>query len=257
MLPMLLPGFMDILEEKAIELLRENEPPQGYHGCFSGGKDSIVIKHLAEKAGVKATWHYNVTTLDPPELIYFMKKHHGDVVWVRPKHGPFFRRAVKIGFPTRKNRWCCREYKEGEMPDGVFAIMGIRKEESASRKERYGEVSAHYRANSKVLCPIYHWDSQELWEYIHQEKIPYCVLYDEGFHRIGCVGCPMSRKERDIHFTRWPKYEQKWRKMFHNLWAHRTGSIWQEKKWFGDRYFKNADEMFEWWVSDKPLPPPT
>ena len=39
--------------ETAIERLRAYEPPEGYWLAFSGGKDSVVIKALADMAGVK------------------------------------------------------------------------------------------------------------------------------------------------------------------------------------------------------------
>jgi phosphoadenosine phosphosulfate reductase len=247
-------SFLKDLETKAVSLLVENCPENGYYGCFSGGKDSVVIKHLCQIAGVNVSWHYNVTTIDPPELIYFMKKFHDDVIWERPPHGPFFKRAIKVGFPTRKNRWCCREYKEGTLPKGHTSIMGIRGEESVTRAKRWNEKCTHYRTQDLVICPIYTWSSDELWSYIYAKKIDYCNLYDEGFHRLGCVGCPMSRHERFHHFQRWPKYEEKWRKLFDKIWEKRSGSIWRGKKWFGDRYFENSTEMFDWWLNDRKLP---
>lgn len=51
--------------DKAIKLLKEHEPEAGYIGCFSGGKDSVVIKALAEIASIKVEWHYHKTTIDP------------------------------------------------------------------------------------------------------------------------------------------------------------------------------------------------
>lgn len=48
--------------KNAIELLRQFEPPEGYYLAFSGGKDSVVIKALADMAGVKYDAHYNLTT---------------------------------------------------------------------------------------------------------------------------------------------------------------------------------------------------
>jgi hypothetical protein len=76
------------LADAAIALLREHEPPEGYYGCFSGGKDSVVIKELARIAGVRVDWNYNVTTADPPELTRFIKEHHPDVAWNRSKRRP-------------------------------------------------------------------------------------------------------------------------------------------------------------------------
>lgn len=52
--------------EIVIERLRMFEPPEGYWLAFSGGKDSIVLKDLAIRSGVRFEAHYNITTVDPP-----------------------------------------------------------------------------------------------------------------------------------------------------------------------------------------------
>lgn len=65
--------------QEAIELLKEHEPPEGYHVSFSGGKDSCVIYDLVKKAGVKYDVHYSLTTVDPPELVYFIQKEYPEV----------------------------------------------------------------------------------------------------------------------------------------------------------------------------------
>ena len=55
----------------AIQRLKSFEPQEGYFLAFSGGKDSQCIYHLAQMAGVKFEAHYHVTSVDPPELIYY------------------------------------------------------------------------------------------------------------------------------------------------------------------------------------------
>ena len=82
----------------AIERLRAFQPPEGYYLAFSGGKDSVCIKALADMAGVKYDAHYSVTTIDPPELLRFIREHHGDVVWDRPKQ-TMWRAVIKNGAP--------------------------------------------------------------------------------------------------------------------------------------------------------------
>ena len=68
----------------AIDRLKTFEPPEGYYLAFSGGKDSVVIKALADMACVKYDAHYNLTSVDPPELVQFIKTFD-DVVIERPK----------------------------------------------------------------------------------------------------------------------------------------------------------------------------
>ena len=57
----------------AIKRLRAFEPPEGYYLAFSGGKDSVTVKALMDLAGVKYDAHYSVTSVDPPELVQFIK----------------------------------------------------------------------------------------------------------------------------------------------------------------------------------------
>lgn len=242
--------------DAAVALLREHEPEEGYYGCFSGGKDSVVIKALAARAGIKVSWYYNVTTIDPPDLVRFIRREHPDVRWVRPRHGNFFRRAAEVkGFPTRRNRWCCEEYKEARSPTGATLILGIRAEESPRRAARWSEVQTHFRTGAPTVQPILGWASDEVWAFIRGEGLPYCELYDEGFHRLGCIGCPMAGMGRRQQFARWPKYEEKWRGVFELVWKRRSGTTQRDDRpWFGDVYFRDWEEMWEWWLCDRPLP---
>ena len=245
------------LIDRSIAILRENEPADGYYGCFSGGKDSIVIKRLAAMAGVKVGWHYNVTTIDPPELVRFIRREHPDVIWERPKHGNFFRRMEKKGFPTRRARWCCDEYKESRSPNGATLILGIRAEESSARAARWSEVMPHFRTGAATVQPILRWASDEIWTFIRAEGLAYCSLYDEGFHRLGCICCPMATaKNRRAELARWPRYERLWMRTFERIWERRTCTLQRDgRPWFGDVYFRDWREMWEWWLSDSALPP--
>lgn len=65
--------------QTAIDRLRAFEPQEGYFLAFSGGKDSQCIYHLAKMAGVKFDAHYQVTSVDPPELVQFIKAQYPDV----------------------------------------------------------------------------------------------------------------------------------------------------------------------------------
>ena len=58
---------------EAVAILKKYEPPEGYYVAFSGGKDSLCVYYLTKIAGVKADYHYNMTTVDPPELMQFIR----------------------------------------------------------------------------------------------------------------------------------------------------------------------------------------
>jgi len=252
----LLDELPDLIEH-SIALLREHEPPEGYYGCFSGGKDSVVIKELARMAGVKVTWHYNKCP-DPPELVRFIREHHHDVIFERSKRGAFFARMEKKGFPSRRSRWCCEEYKEGQNPKGAVLILGIRAEESAARRDRWQEVKVHFRTGAPCILPILLWASDEIWQFIRSRGLPYCSLYDEGFHRLGCVGCPMgSKKGRLKEFDRWPRYERLWKRSFQRIWERKAGTEQRDgREWFGSAKFDTWEQLWDWWMQDNTRLPP-
>lgn len=62
-------------EKQAIKALRAFEPcdPKGYYLCYSGGKDSDCIRILAALAGVKYEIVHNLTTVDAPETVKYVK----------------------------------------------------------------------------------------------------------------------------------------------------------------------------------------
>lgn len=245
------------LVEHSIRLLRLHQPADApYYGCFSGGKDSVVIKRLAEMAGVNVAWHYNITTIDPPELIYFIREHHGDVVWDRSRWGNLFHRVPINGLPTRTRRWCCAEYKETMSPVGSVTLLGVRAAESPRRAANWRDVTWHRTTKAWAVAPILHWQDSDVWEFIHTERLPYCSLYDEGFTRLGCVGCPQSgAKGMAMQFARWPAYERLWRRAAGRLWERRIANAEKRGAVSGlVKHYGTAEGMWQWWVSGGPMP---
>ena len=132
--------------EKAIMRLQTYEPPEGYYLCFSGGKDSCVIKALADMAGVKYDAHYNVVSVDPPELVRFIKDVHPDVEFTYQTDKDGNRITMwnliprKSMPPTRMVRYCCAALKESG-GNGRLKVTGVRWDESSRRKKSHGEVT--------------------------------------------------------------------------------------------------------------------
>ena len=85
-------------------------------------------------------------------------------------------------------------------------------------RENAKTVEMCYKTHTTTLNPIVDWDDAEVWEFIKEYKVPYCELYDQGFKRLGCIGCPMgSREQREREFERWPKYKKLYLKAFEKL----------------------------------------
>ncbi len=252
---LLFSGWREALLDTSIATIREYAPEGPYWGCFSGGKDSVVLKEVTRLADVAVEWVYNVTTIDPPELVTFIREHHPDVRFSQPERS-FFSWARTHGFPTRRVRWCCKKLKETRSPKGRRLLMGLRAAESPQRAKNWQTFTYHRRSREYVVSPILHWKASDVWAFIRERELPYCSLYDEGFKRLGCVGCPMAQaKGRKKEFARWPKYERAWKKLFRDTWDRRTGTLQKDGRiWFGNRYFDNWEEMWEWWLNDEPLP---
>lgn len=139
--------------ETAIERLKAIEPKDGYFLAFSGGKDSVVVKALADMAGVKYDAHYCVTSVDPPELVRFVKSHD-DVIFDRPldtngKQKTMWNLIPKKKMPpTRLVRYCCAELKEAS-GEGRITITGVRWAESTNRRKNQGAVTI-YSSNKEL-----------------------------------------------------------------------------------------------------------
>ena len=270
----------------AIERLQMFEPPEGYYLAFSGGKDSVVIKALADMAGVKYDAHYNLTSVDPPELVQFIKTFE-DVIIDIPKDKDGKQITMwnlipkKKMPPTRMVRYCCKELKEfgGR---GRMVITGVRWAESSNRKRNQGEITVMspkkklkeemvdsgnfmptprggvvlnndneesrkmveqcYKQSKTVVNPIIDWTDEDVWEFIHEYDVPYCKLYDEGYKRLGCIGCPMGTVEhRNMEFERYPKYKQAYIRAFDRM--------INERNWGGySTTWTDGIQTMLWWL---------
>lgn len=281
--------------ETAVTRLQMYEPPEGYRLAFSGGKDSIVIKRLADIARVKYEAHYNVTSVDPPELVHFIKEKHPDVVFDIPKYKDG--RQITMwslirtnGLPTRIQRFCCEKLKE-DFSIGHMTITGVRWAESPNRAVNQGRVTIMkankllpkddpnfaktprggvvlvndndesrkiieqcYQKGRVSVNPIVEWSDKDVWDFIRGQSIPYCSLYECGYSRLGCIGCPMAkRKGRLKEFARYPKYALLYRRAIGRWIDHcieKRGEEWRTNNTLG---LGTVDEWWHWWLQDRPI----
>ena len=237
-------GNVNDLVADSIALIKKYEPPDGYYVCFSGGKDSIVVLDLVKKAGVKYDVHMNLTSVDPPELLKFIRQYYPECQMHRPEKSMFQLIRENGMPPTRLVRYCCRILKEQFGKDRI-KITGIRWEESSRRKLRLSFEGNDNGYDDVFVHPIIEWASDEIWDYIKSNNLPYPSLYNEGFHRIGCIGCPMGRKQRYIQFARWPQFKKAYWNTFTKVISDR-----QAKGKDMGKYYKDTETMWAWWMDE-------
>ena len=250
------------LLRKCEQMALDYDPDNGFYLAFSGGKDSQALYHLAVMAGVKFKAHMNLTSIDPPDVIRFVKRNYPDVELIKPKMS-IYDMAIKTHLlPTRRIRWCCAKFKEMSGA-GKVTLIGIRHAESARRSKRnevetgdrkfsgnFDQFSEHRETmvtcvggKDKILVsPIINWTERDVWGFLNGNGIKHCSLYDEGYTRIGCILCPMSNyKQKLKDCQRFPRVRRKWIQTIQKLID--AGYI--------NRSFTDAEFGFNWWISDK------
>ena len=111
-------------------------------------------------------------------------------------------------FESVENRKrCCNVRKIEPLKralDGMDVwICGLRKEQSVTRTglepiqwdEQFGLIK---------LSPLLDWTTEQVWDYIRQNNVPYNALHDKGYTSIGCAPCTRAiEKGEDIRAGRW------------------------------------------------------
>ena len=276
-------GIVD-KEQIAIARIREFESQalrmdakHGYYVCDSGGKDSLVITHLAYMADVKMDIHHNHTTADHPETVRYVRRmarywqergidYHIEKPTYKGAPTSMWKLIAEKGLPTRLRRWCCQILKEGGGA-GRTIITGVRRAESVNRRSRgIAETITTKKADKLIvknndndesrnimeICPTYRsvmvnpiidWRDEDVWEYIRKYALPYNPLYDKGYKRVGCVGCPMNTR-LGAELADNPAY--------YRLYRNAMQRYMNTHKHLLDKYgWKDADDAMQWWFNAK------
>ena len=253
---------------------------------YSGGKDSDVLLELFKRSGVPFEAHNSHTTVDAPETVYHIRQVFHDLeneggraqismpryagepttMWklIERKRMP----------PTRFWRYCCQILKEQGGKNRMIAT-GVRWAESTSRKKR-GEfekkgktVKERFKTTTEIMLsndndekrqfieycelkastvcnPIIDWSDKEIWNFYYSECKNHNPLYENGYKRVGCIGCPLATRQMRLKsFQDYPKYEILYKHAFKRMLARCDR---EKTKWH------NEEEVFSWWMMDPTIP---
>lgn len=248
---------------------------------YSGGKDSEVLLALARRAEIDIEVQHNHTTADAPETVRHIRETFKqlEAEGIQCKINPPRYKGRSISMwtlipiiqmpPTRRARYCCEVLKEHNGKNRCL-VTGVRWAESTSRaknrnyidimkkdadgnwmgfadnEESRKEFEACPIKAKTTINPIIDWSDNDIWNFARSEHLQMNPLYQCGFARVGCIGCPMVSKSRYAEFRRYPKFADNYRRAFgHMLEARKAAG--KTTQW------KTADDVFHWWMEDKNL----
>jgi sulfate adenylyltransferase subunit 2 len=209
-------SHLDWLESEAVFILREVAGECARPALlFSGGKDSLVLLRLAEKAFRPGRFPFPLLHVDTghnfPEVIEFRDRRAaqlGETLIVRTVEDSMRRGTVRLREDESRNAAQSVTLLEAiEEYRFDAAIGGARRDEEKARaKERifslrdaFGQWDPRHQRpelwdlyNPRVgpgehvrVFPISNWTELDVWQYIAREKLEVPALYDA--HRRGVV----------------------------------------------------------------------
>lgn len=253
---------------------------------YSGGKDSDVMLELFKRSGIPFEAHNSHTTVDAPPTVYHIRKKFRELeekgINAKIEMPTYKNKPVTMWSlipqkgmpPSRLMRYCCSVLKETGCANR-FIATGVRWDESnarlgraeyetiaSSKKEKIlisdeimlmndnsdkRKMTEHcMKKNKMVVNPIIDWKHRDIWDFIQSEHIDYNHLYDCGYKRVGCIGCPMAGKGRWKEFSDFPTYQRAYIRAFDKM----LDGLKAKHKNKPPRWQTGYD-VFLWWMEDQ------
>lgn len=98
-----------------------------------------------------------------------------------------------------------------------------------------------YRTHKTLVNPIVDWSEEDVWEFLNDvAKVPHCHLYDEGYKRLGCIGCPLSYNA---------EFELNVNPAFKNAYLRAFGRLIEERIRRGlETTWDAPQDVMKWWL---------
>lgn len=252
--------------------------------AYSGGKDSDTLLELVRRAGVPFILEHSHTTADAPQTVYHTRdvlhRLENEGVTCRVQYPQYKKKRTTLWAvipekgtpPTRLIRYCCKILKQEGSRESVM-LTGIRWAESARRKNTRGFFERNAQdvdkrvilaedtedarrtfstlmgeTNRVTANPLADWTDGDIWDFCRSERLTMNPLYEMGFGRVGCIGCPMGGRKRWREFAIFPAYEQAYMRAFEKMVeARRQRGMHNRMGW------NTAEDVFRWWMEDRNL----
>lgn len=202
------------LVQEAIEFIcdtREREAPKNdiTSVAFSGGKDSLVLLDLVQRAlrPDEFVVVFNDTGMEIAptlEAVKAAQKRWSNLTFYTSRsHMSPQQSWTEFGPPSRIHRWCCAVHKSvpnllllrriTRNPQArVLVYDGIRRDESVARSGYRRIIPGGKHECQTNASPLLYWNAAEVFLYLLQRRILLNTAYKYGFVRVGCSVCPVA-----------------------------------------------------------------
>ena len=101
------------------------------------------------------------------------------------------------------------------------------------------------RTGKALLNPIIDWEEEDVWEFLNGNGIEHCCLYDQGYKRLGCIGCPMNTAAAAADLEKYPAYKRLYLKAFERMIEERKKrGLGVEGRW------ETPERVMKWWLEE-------
>lgn len=117
-------------------------------------------------------------------------------------------KGINLFYDSIENRKLCCHVRKLEPLGRAFSglnawVSGIRKGQANTRKDMKS-IEWDEKNNLIKVNPLIDWTEQQVWDYIHENNVPFNSLHKKGYPSIGCQPCTRAVSEgEDIRAGRW------------------------------------------------------
>lgn len=126
-----------------------------------------------------------------------------------------------VDAPFAISEKCCdvmkkRPFRAYTKRTGRRGIVGVQAVDSSLRKQQYLKHGCNiYGSKEPLSRPLSIWNTENVWNYIRNQDIPYSSIYTMGYDRTGCVFCAFG-----AHLEKPPNRFQRLKKTHPRLWRY-------------------------------------
>lgn len=118
-------------------------------------------------------------------------------------------RGVNLFYKSVENRRLCCQVRKTNPLNGFLKnldawITSIRADQTEQRAESSKFEIDYLHGRMLKINPILDWTTEQVWDYIRKNDVPYNKLHDMGYPSIGCAPCTRAIEEgEDPRAGRW------------------------------------------------------